>query len=111
MVPKRKFTLSRNPFSPKSSSSFDPVPLLHIRFHDGKALQDFLENFKKRGVHLEHHVILSDFCNTLLPDAIQNRGWESLCEIPLRCPFMYILEFYSNIHDINTSVPWFATTF
>ena len=24
---------------------------------------------------------------------------------------MFIQEFYSNIHDIDTSIPWFATTF
>ena len=42
---------------------------------------------------------------------IRTRVWESLYEIPLRYPVMFIQEFYSNIHDINTSVPRFATTF
>ena len=32
-------------------------------------------------------------------------------EEPLRCPIMFIQEFYSNIHGINTSVPWFSMTF
>ena len=29
----------------------------------------------------------------------------------LRCPIVFIQEFYSNIHSVNTSVPWFATIF
>ena len=32
-------------------------------------------------------------------------------EEPLRCPIMFIQGFYSNIHGINTSVPWFSMTF
>ena len=32
-------------------------------------------------------------------------------EKPLRCPIIFIQEFYSNIHGIDTFVPWFATTF
>ena len=30
---------------------------------------------------------------------------------PLRCPVIFIQEFYSNIHSIDISVPWFATAF
>ena len=46
MAPRRKSTLGWNPFQGSgSSSSSDPIPLLHIWFHDGKAQQDFLENF------------------------------------------------------------------
>ena len=37
MAPKHKSTPARNPLGFKFSSS-DPVPLLHVRFHDGKAL-------------------------------------------------------------------------
>ena len=29
----------------------------------------------------------------------------------MRCPVMFIQEFYSNIHDIDTSVPQFVSTF
>ena len=78
---------------------------------DGKAQQDFLENFQKHGVHPKCHVVLLDFSDTPLLVVIQTRGWESLRERPLRCPIVFIQEFYSNIHSINTSVPWFATTF
>ena len=47
-----KSTLAKNPLGSGSSSS-DPLVLpLHVRFRDGKAQQDFLENFQKRGVHL-----------------------------------------------------------
>ena len=30
---------------------------------------------------------------------------------PLRCPIVFIHEFYSNIHGIDTFIPQFATTF
>ena len=95
-------------FHSGSSSSFD-LPPLHVRFCDEKAHQDFSENFSKRGVHLERHVILLDFAGTPLPDVIHTQGWESLCEIPLRCPIVFIQNFYSNMHGIDTSVPQFAT--
>ena len=56
-------------------------------------------------------MILSDFFDTPLSDVIHTQGWESLCEIPLRCPTVFIQEFYSNMHNIDTSVPQFVTTF
>ena len=111
MAPKvRKSTLARNPLSSGSSSSA-PIPSLHVQFRDEKAWKDFLENFQECGVHPKRHVILSDFSDTPLPTVIRTRGWESLLESPLRCPIMFIQEFYSNIHSIDTSVPRFATTF
>ena len=54
-------------------------------------------------------MILSDFFNIPLPNVIHTRGWKSLCEIPLRCPMMFIQEFYSNMHGIDTFVPHFTT--
>ena len=36
---------------------------------------------------------------------------ENLGERPLRCPVVFIQEFYSSIHDIDTSVPQFTTRF
>ena len=111
MAPKaHKSTLARNPlgFGPSSS---DPILPFHVRFRDEKAQKDFLENFQKRGLHPERQVILLDFSDTPLPSVIRTRGWESLLESPLRCPIMFIQEFYSNIHGIDTSVPRFATTF
>ena len=106
-APKRKFTLVRNPLH-SGSSSFDPT-LLHIRFRDEKARKDFLENFSNRGIHSERHVVLSDFSDTDLPTVIHSRGWESLCEIPMRCPTVIIQEFYSKMHGFDTSIPQFAT--
>ena len=47
----------------------------------------------------------------MLPDVIQTQGWESLCEKPMRCPVLFIQEFYSNIHGIDASVPQFVFTF
>ena len=44
IAPKRKSTLAWNPLGFGSSSDL-PTPLLHVQFHDGKAQQDFLENF------------------------------------------------------------------
>ena len=106
MAPKCKSTPSRNPLRSGTSSSATP---LHVRFRDEKAHKEFSENFFKRGVHSECHVVLSDFSDTALPDVIHNRGWESLCEIPVSCPIMIIHEFYSNMHCIDTSIPQFAT--
>ena len=54
---------------------------------------------------------MSDFSDTPLPMVIRTRGWESFCELPLRCLIVFIQEFYSNIHGIDTSVPCFAMTF
>ena len=111
MAPKRKSTPTRNLLGSGSSSSNPSIPPLHIRFRDGKAQQDFLENFQKHGVHPKHHVIMSDFSNTLLPTVIWTRGWESLCKRPLRCLIVFMQEFYSNIQGIDTSIARFATTF
>ena len=58
MAPKRKSTPSRNPLHSGASSSSDSTPL-HVRLRDEKARQDFSKNFSKRGIHSEHHVILS----------------------------------------------------
>ena len=100
MAPKHKSTPAQNPLNSESFSS-DLTPPLHIRFCEEKAHQDFSKNFSKRGVHPKCHVILSDFANTPLPNVIHTRGWESLCEIPLRCPIVFIQEFYSNMHYID----------
>ena len=70
-----------------------------------------MDNFQKLSVHLECYVILSDFSDTPLSGVIRTRGWDSLIEEPLRCPIVFIQEFYSNIHGIHTSVPWFSMTF
>ena len=106
MAPKaRKSTPTRNPLQGSESSSSDSHVPLHVRFRDEKARKDFSENY------LERQVILSDFDETQLPDVIRSQGWASLFKSPFRCPVMFIQEFYSNIHDINTDVPQFVTTF
>ena len=95
------------PFSSKAStSSSDPIPSL-ARFCDDKARNDFSENFSRWVIHLECQVILSDFSDTDLPTFIYSRGWGSLCDIPVTCPFMIIQEFYFNMHGFDTSVPHF----
>ena len=112
MAPKAgKSIPGQNPLQGFDSSSSNPIPPPHIQFHDENTRKDFLENFQKCGVHLERHVILLNFFNTPLLAVIQTRGYESLLESPLRCPIVFIQKFYSNIHDINTSVPRFAMTF
>ena len=108
MASKRKSTPSRNPLHSRASTSSDLTPS-HVRFCDKKAKLDFLENFSRRGVHLEHQVILSDFSDTNLPTVIHSRGWESLCDISVTCPSVLIQEFYSNMHGFNYSVPLFVT--
>ena len=106
MAPKRKSTPSPNPLRSGTSTSSNPTPS-HVWFRDDKARKDFLENFSRRGIHLECQVILSDFSDTDLPTVICSQGWGSLCDIPVTCPSMIIQEFYSNMHEFDTSVPHF----
>ena len=108
MAPKRKSTPSRNPLHSgvSSSSPSNPIPS-HVWFRDEKAKSDFSENFSWWGIHLEHQVVLSDFSDINLPTVIYSRGWESLCGIPVTCPSVIIQEFYSNMHGIDTCVPYF----
>ena len=108
MAPKRKSTPAWNPLHSGASSSFDPT-LSHIRFCDDDAFKAFSENFSRWGIHSERQVILSDFADTNLPFVIHNRGWESLCDIPVTYPLVLIQEFYSNMHGIDRSVPLFFT--
>ena len=111
MAPKCKSIPSWNPFRSKASSSpslSDPT-LSHVRFRDEKAKSEFLENFSRQGIHLEHQVILSNFSDTDLPTIIHSRGWESLCGVPIMCPSVIIQEFYSNMHGFDYSIPQFVT--
>ena len=58
---------------------------------------------------MECQVILSNFSDTDLPTIIYSQGWKSLCGIPVTFPSVIIQEFYSNMHEIDTSVPHFFT--
>ena len=89
MAPKRKSTPAWNHLRSDASSSSDPSPS-HIRFCDDDAFKAFLENFSRRGVHLECQVILSDFVYTDLPFVIHSWGWESLCDVPVTSPLVLI---------------------
>ena len=108
MAPKRKSTLARNPFHSGASSSTDPSPST-VRFCDDDAFKAFSKNFSRRGIHSECQVVLSDFADTNLSSVIHSRGWESLCDISVTCPLVLIQEFYSNMHEIDRSVPLFFT--
>ena len=108
MALKCKSTPSQNPLRSKTSSSSDPTPS-SIWFRDKDARKDFSENFSRWGVHSECQVILSDFAYTNLPDVIHSRGWESLCDVSVICPFVLIQEFYSNMHGIDSLLPLFHT--
>ena len=108
MTPKHKSTPARNSLHSGASSSSNPT-LSHIWFHDDDAFKAFSENFSRRGIHSERQVVLSDFADTDLPSVIHSRGWESLCDVSVTCPLMLIQEFYSNMHEINRSVPLFFT--
>ena len=108
MAPKRKSALSQNSFHSGASSSSNLTPS-SVRFHDEQTRKDFLENFFRRGVHLKHQVILSDFFDTNLPTIIHSRSWESLCDVPVTSPSMLIQEFYSNMHGLDSSIPLFIT--
>ena len=108
MAPKKSVP-SKNPIRCGSFSTSFPSD--SIRFCDEKARNDFFENFSDRVIHSKRQVIFSDFLDTPLPDAISSQGWAFLCEKPSRCPDMFIQEFYSNIHAIDTSVPQFIMVF
>ena len=89
-----------------------PLPFFLLpRFHDEKAQDDFFENFSDRAIHSKRQVILFDFPDTLLPGDFSFQGWASLSEKPLMCPDMFIHEFYSNMHAINTFFPRFTMVF
>ena len=108
MIPKRKSTSTWNPLRFGASSSTDPSPS-NVRFCDDDAFKAFSENFSRQGIHSKRQVILSDFANTDLPSIIHSRGWESLCDIRVTCPLVLIQEFYSNMHEIDHSIPLFFT--
>ena len=108
MAPKKSIPSKSSIRHGSSSSSF---PLDSIWFRDEKARNDFFENFSDRAIHSKHQVILFDFPNTPLPNSISSQGWDSLCEEPSRCLDVFIHEFYSKMHAIDTSVPRFTTLF
>ena len=108
MTPKCKPTPAWNPFPSRASSTSDSA-LLSLRFRDDDAYKAFSENFFRRGVHSECQVILADFAHTDLPTVIHSREWESLCDIPVTYSLVLKLEFYSNMHGINRSLPLFFT--
>ena len=108
MAPKRKSTPTRNPLHSSASSSTDPSPST-ARFRDDDAFKAFSENFSKWVIHSERQVILLDFVDTDLTSVIHSRGWESLCNVSVTCPLMLIQEFYSNMHRIDRSIPFFFT--
>ena len=110
MAPKRKSTPARNPLRSGASSSSDSAPL-SLQFRDDDAHKAFSKNFSRQGVHSKRQVILADFANTDLSTVIHSWERESMCNIPVTCPFMLIQEFYSNMHGINRSVPLFFTRF
>ena len=103
-----KSTPAQNPLHSSASSSTDPS-LSTVRFRDDDAFKAFPKNFSRRGIHSECQVVLSDFTDTDLPSVIHNRGWESLCDVPVTCHLMLIQEFYFNMHKINRSIPLFFT--
>ena len=108
MAPKNSVPSKSSIRRGSSSSSFPPDS---IQFCDEKAQSDFSRNFSNQEIHSKRQVILFDFLDTHLPGAISSRGWASLCEKPSSYPDMFIKEFYSNMHAINTSVPQFTTVF
>ena len=80
MAPKRKSTLAQNPLRSGAFSSSDPSPS-NVQFRDDDSFKAFLENFSRRGIHLERQVVLLDFADTDLPFVIHSKGWKSLCDI------------------------------
>ena len=108
MAPKRKSTPARNLLRFGASSSSDPSPST-VWFRDDDAFKAFSENFSRRGIHSERQVVLSDFADTDFSSVIHSKGWESLCDVLVTCPLVLIMKFYSNMHEIDHSVPLFFT--
>ena len=52
---------------------------------------------------------MADFANTDLSTVIHSREWESLCDVSVTCPLVLVQKFYSNMHEIDRSVPLFFT--
>jgi len=111
MAPKKSIPLRNTISCCGFSSSYSPSILDSMRFCDEKAKQDFYDNFSDRAIHSEPQVILSNFLDTPLPSVFNSRGWASLCEIPKRCPGVFIQEFHCNMHAIDTFVPRFTRVF
>ena len=82
---------------------------LSLWFRNDDAHKAFSENFSRRGIHLEHLVILGHFADTDLPIVIHSQEWEFLYDEPVTCPLVLIQEFYSNMHGIDCSIPYFVT--
>ena len=110
MEPKHKSTPTWNPLRSKDPSSSDSTPI-SLQFHDDDAHKAFSKNFSRRGNHSERQVILVDFVDTNLPNVIHIWGWESLCDDLVTCRLMLMQEFYSNMHEIDHSIPLFFTRF
>ena len=107
MAHKHKSTPAQNSLHSDASTFSDHAPLsLHFRNDD--AYKAFTENFSQWGIH-SHRVILDHFANTDLPTVIHSQEWESLCDELDTCPLVLIQEFYSNMHEIDCSVPHFVT--
>ena len=66
MTPKRKSTSFQNLLRFRVSSSSDPTPS-SVRFCDDEARKDFSENFCRRGIHSEHHVVHQIFLTLTYP--------------------------------------------
>ena len=108
LAPKRKSTPARNPLHSGASTSFDHAPL-SLRFCNNDAHKAFTEKFSRWGFHLKRQVILGHFADTDLPTIIHSWEWKSRCDKPITCPLVLIQEFYSNMHEIDRSVPYFVT--
>ena len=92
MAPKHKSTPSQNPLRSGASSSSDPIPSF-IQFHDKNAWKDFSENFCRRGIHLEHHVVLSDFSDTDLPTFV-DEGFIRNVQLVYKTPWTFRPQIY-----------------
>ena len=106
----KKFIPSKNLIRHRGSSSSLSIPNF-VRFHDEKARDDFYENFFNRVIQSKCQVSLFDFSDTPLPGVFSFQGWKSFCEKPKRRLGVFIHEFYSNMHVIDTYVPKFTTVF
>ena len=115
MAPKCKSTLAQNPLHSDASSSSDSAPLslfgsvmmMPIRYSQRTFLDAaFILNAKSFWWTSLTPTFPLSF---IVGDESHCVTSESLCDVLVTCPFVLIYEFYSNMHEIDCSVPLFFT--
>ena len=87
-----------------------PLPLILLH-HIFSFMMRMPERLSRRTFLNEAFILnaKSSWRTSLTPNVIHSRGWESLCDVLVICPSVLIQKFYSNMHGLDSSVPFFHT--